>query len=96
MRNTFIWSLVIPLMGGCVIDDSTVEVDRNTDIFDFMPPPDNYFLVGAKINFKQKAWSATAKIDNLLNTNYRNYTDRLRYYADAPGRNLSFSLNYKF
>ncbi|KKM72261.1 hypothetical protein LCGC14_1422330, partial [marine sediment metagenome] len=35
-------------------------------------------------------------ITNILNTSYRNYLNRLRYYADDLGRNftLSLKLNY--
>jgi len=35
-------------------------------------------------------------VNNILNTNYRNYLNRQRYYADELGRNfnLQFIFNY--
>ena len=33
---------------------------------------------------------------NVLNETYRNYLNQLRYFADEPGRNLQFSLIYKY
>jgi iron complex outermembrane receptor protein len=36
------------------------------------------------------------KISNLLNTSYRNYLNRLRYFSDDLGRNFSLSMSYKF
>ncbi len=78
------------------IDDGEVEVDRNTDIFDFMPPPNGFVLVGTKINYERKHWDVQIKAHNLFNRSYRIYTDRLRYFADAPGRNFTFSIGYKF
>ncbi len=71
------------------------EVNPN-QIFDFMLPPDDYLLVGSKIKFNQKKWTAQFQVNNLLKSSYRVYTDRLRYFADSPGRNFSFTLQYKF
>jgi len=74
-----------------------IGLEINPDeIFDFMEPPGGYFLFGAKLNFKYKLLTAEVSIDNLLNTSYRSYTDRLRYFGDAPGRNISFSVDYNF
>ncbi|MTI21732.1 TonB-dependent receptor [Fulvivirga sp. RKSG066] len=78
------------------IENGNTEVDRNTDIFDYMAPPDGYFLIGTKIGFEKKKWSAEINVRNILNSRYRIYTDRLRYFADAPGRNIGFSLQYSF
>ncbi len=73
-----------------------ITIDRNNEIFDFMAPPDDYFLIGGKITYQKNHWNAAFNVDNLLNSSYRVYTDRLRYFADAPGRNFSFALEYKF
>ncbi len=71
-------------------------VDRNTDIFDFMEVPNGYFLVGAEVGYNRNSWNVEVKANNLLNTSYRSNTNKLRYFADAPGRNLSFSVQYSF
>ena len=34
--------------------------------------------------------------DNLLNTKYREYTNRFKYFADDIGRNISLSFKYVF
>jgi iron complex outermembrane receptor protein len=75
--------------------NSNIEIDPE-QLFDFMTPPDGYFLMGGSVRYQQKRWHAEFKINNLLNSSYRLNTDRLRYFADSPGRNLSIALEYKF
>jgi iron complex outermembrane receptor protein len=68
--------------------------------FDFMPAPKTYSLVRAQVgkNFAigKEVFTASLSVDNLLNTSYRNYMNRLRYYADDLGRNFSIRLFYTF
>ena len=66
------------------------------EIFDFMDAPDDFFLIGGKINYKYNSFNVELGVDNLLNTTYRSNTDRLRYFADAPGRNVSLTLQFEF
>ena len=35
-------------------------------------------------------------VDNLLNTSYREYTNRMKYYADDLGRNFTVGVKYIF
>jgi iron complex outermembrane receptor protein len=68
---------------------------------DFLPPPGAYFLFGCKassdINLKNnRDVRLSVQADNLLNRPYRDYMDRLRYYADEPGFNLMLRLSYLF
>lgn len=72
-----------------------VEVNPN-EIFDFTEPPSEYFLVGGEISYKYKSLNVELKVRNLLNTDYRRYTDRLRYFSDAPGRNFIFTFSTDF
>ena len=72
-----------------------VEINPS-EIFDFMPAPKDYLLFGARVAFEHRSFNAELKIDNLLNSSYRPYTDRLRYFADAPGRNLSITVGIQF
>jgi iron complex outermembrane receptor protein len=85
-----------PVVDPGQIQDGNLDVDRNTVIFDFMAPPDGYFLVGSRMGFQRKAWNVEFNVNNLLNTSYRIYTDRLRYFADAPGRNFNVAVEFSF
>lgn len=71
--------------------------DRN---FDFMSAPNAYALlnieIGGKISVSKHDLSITLSGENLLNTSYRNYMNRLRYYADDLGRNIMLRLKYNF
>lgn len=67
---------------------------------DFAPPPPGYFLVDAQLS---KGWQWGAQelkvqlgVQNLLNTVYRDYLNRLRYYADETGRNIELRIKYIF
>jgi iron complex outermembrane receptor protein len=75
--------------------DSGVEVSPN-EIFDFTEPPGNYFLIGGNISYSYKSLNLGLKVNNLLNTEYRNYMDRLRYFSDAPGRNFIITVSANF
>jgi len=35
-------------------------------------------------------------VTNLLNSKYRDYLNRFRYYADETGRNISLKIKYSF
>ena len=67
---------------------------------DFLPPPEAYFLLGMKagtsLQFKNSSLKFTFIIDNLLNQKYRDYLNRLRYFADDLGINISLGINYLF
>jgi iron complex outermembrane receptor protein len=85
-----------PTIDPGAIQDGTVEIDRSNVFFDFMPPPEGYLLVGSNFSYEKNALKVGFNIDNLLNTSYRIYTDRLRYFADAPGRNFTLAFNLSF
>ena len=54
--------------------------------------PEGFLLVDLGTNFYWKDWSGSFQVNNALNQNYFNYLDRLRYFASAPGRNISIQL----
>ncbi|MEZ4903167.1 MAG: TonB-dependent receptor [Spirosomataceae bacterium] len=64
---------------------------------DFMPSPSAYHLWSIKIAGQLKTlhlqWSIEGQ--NLLNTAYRDYLNRFRYYALEQGRNLSLRIRYQ-
>ena len=61
---------------------------------DFAPPPMAYYLLGLETGATFKAGKqmviAVFSITNALNTVYRDYLDRFRYYTDAQG--VSYNL----
>jgi iron complex outermembrane receptor protein len=67
---------------------------------DFLKPPPAYSLINlnwtTEIPVHDKIIDLSFRIDNLLNTTYRNYLNRYRYFADELGRNLVFALKYHF
>ncbi|MBJ7879937.1 TonB-dependent receptor [Gelidibacter salicanalis] len=74
---------------------------QTMEVVDLSTPTDAYHLFNfnSSIDFRatEKAILTVGfKITNLLNTSYRNYLNRLRYYADDLGRNflLNFKINY--
>lgn len=69
-------------------------------IFDFMAAPDAYFLLRVSTGFSVKRekvqYDFRLSAENLLNQQYREYTNRFRYYADDIGRNVMLSIKCIF
>ena len=67
---------------------------------DFLLPPGAYYLLGAKfttdIELGGNLWRIVLDGDNLLNTAYRDYLNRLRYFSDDLGRNISLGIIFEF
>ncbi len=67
---------------------------------DFLPTPDGYTLINSKIGItiplEHSSLDFALVVDNLLNTQYRDYLNRLRYFADEQGRNFRIRVNWKF
>lgn len=64
---------------------------------DYMAPPPGYGLLRASISAelqRRHLHTFSLSADNLLQTSYRDYLSRLRYYAEEPG--VSVYLNYNF
>ncbi|MEO0571127.1 MAG: TonB-dependent receptor [Bacteroidota bacterium] len=76
--------------------DGVEVITPQSEIFDFLPAPDGYFLLDVSWNLQLKNFSASIAANNLLNTRYRNYLNEFRLFADEPGRNILVSLNYSF
>lgn len=77
-----------------------VITDTSDKNFDFMPAPKGYSLlnveIGTTIPANNHAFVVSISAENVLNKAYRNYMNRLRYFADDIGFNLSLRLTYKF
>ena len=78
------------------IIDGAEPISIDSEIFDFRDAPDGYFLLNASWKVKWKNLSGGFTINNILNNRYRDYLNRLRYFADEPGLNFLVSLNYSF
>ncbi|MBK7640323.1 MAG: carboxypeptidase-like regulatory domain-containing protein [Bacteroidetes bacterium] len=69
-------------------------------IGDYALPPNGYSLldlnVGYSVKMKKQKIALSLAFENITNTKYRDYLDRLRYYADLPGFNCTARVNYFF
>jgi iron complex outermembrane receptor protein len=67
---------------------------------DYVPPPSGYALVNSSITLKQEIHRKQIRIQlgvqNALNTRYRDYLSRYRYFANEPGRNIFLSGSIQF
>lgn len=67
---------------------------------DFLDTPSAYTLLGVEagtgIPIHQSILKCSVQLENALNTSYRDYLNRLRYFADEPGINISLRVNYSF
>lgn len=77
--------------------DLFVTDNRN---FDFAAAPPGYALIsfstGISKPINRSMVDLRLSVDNLANTSYREYTNRMRYYADDLGRNITLALKYSF
>ena len=71
------------------------------ELVDISTPPEGYFLTGFDASavfhpYKTGAMQVRLSVDNIFNVNYRDYLNRLRYYADNTGRNISLQLKFTY
>ena len=79
----------------------TAMQNRVNEKEDFLLPPDSYILMSGFVKIKWKTKSNNdidliIRGENLLNEIYRDYLNRLRYFADEMGRNIYFNININF
>lgn len=76
------------------------QQNRIEESQDFSLPPDGYFLLGfnagTSLAFGESNLKITLKAENILNQTYRDYLNRLRYFADENGVNVSLNLGWSF
>ncbi len=67
---------------------------------EFLAAPDAYWLLNPSLETEFKLFNKNFKLniqlDNMLNTRYRDYLNRLRYFADEEGLSLNIKLKMNF
>ena len=68
---------------------------------DFLRPPPGYALFDLSLSREialpnNRSLHLRAAAQNILNTRYRDYLDRQRYFTDATGRNVEVRLSYEW
>lgn len=70
------------------------------DMFDYAPPPPGYATIdvriGGALTVFATRFSVTLDVENILNTPYRDYLSRYRYFALDPGRNITLRVMFPF
>jgi iron complex outermembrane recepter protein len=61
---------------------------------DFAPAPEGFALVNAGFAFSAGPADVRFGVTNLLNTRYRDYMNRFRYFLDEPGRNFTLRVDW--
>jgi iron complex outermembrane receptor protein len=68
--------------------------------FDLAPAPPAYALLNLgyqrQFPFGKNKLNLGIQVQNLLNTSYKEYMNRFRYFTDDIGRNIQFKINYQF
>ena len=74
-----------------------VVLPESIEYIDISTPPAGYHLLNLNITAAiNPDMQVGLYVNNLLNTSYRNYLNRLRYYADDLGRNITLQLKYNY
>ena len=78
--------------------DRQHRFDRSTDLTDSPAP---YHLFGLEASLTKplrdrQSLRLTLSVDNLFNTEYKEYTNRARYYAHDAGRDIRLALRWHF
>lgn len=95
-RNSGAWKeLEIAATSSVVLEQQRIPVG-----LDFTEPPPTYHLLGLSASAAHPWGTGELRFGlratNLLNTAYRDYLDRFRYYADARGMDIALWITYRF
>ena len=76
-----------------VIEDGKIV----SKLVDISTPPNGYHDLGLELNWgpyplRTSKVSVSLILDNVLDASYRNYLNRLRFYSDEIGRNISLQV----
>lgn len=81
--------------------DQFIAITNSSVLVDVSTPPNAYHLLhfNNAMNFdwgKHSEIQVSFNINNLLNTSYRNYLNRLRFFSDDLGRNFQLQIKINF
>ncbi len=90
------WSaLEVSASSTAVFEQSRIPVG-----LDYTTPPGTYHLIGLSATATRTLGKNELRLglqaNNLLNTTYRDYMDRFRYYVDARGADLTLWVRFSF
>ncbi|MHA8065762.1 TonB-dependent receptor [Aquirufa sp. ROCK2-A2] len=74
------------------------DVSRQTRVeegSDYAAPPKGYQLLEMNWGMKYRKFDVGIRVSNALNSEYRDYLNRFRYFTDDQGRNISLRANYR-
>jgi iron complex outermembrane recepter protein len=100
-RITLLWN-VKNASGTLWLGVDAVNRQRFFPEGDLALPPAGYALLSAAATFQlphnkfARGGNLVIGVNNLLNTRYRDYLDRFRYFTDQPGRNFFVTLTLPF
>ena len=67
---------------------------------DYVAPPKGYALFnidfGFSIPLKKQSVFVSLSVNNVFNSEYRDYLNRFRYYSNELGRNFTFRIKIPF
>ena len=92
------WNLFSDIEVSCT-GEMVTQQHRVAPEADFAPPPAEYTLLHLYASTQFTAFpdlTAHFAVRNVFNTAYREYNSMLRYFADQPGRDIRFHLDYAF
>ena len=101
LNNDFFNFEFVPMRDIIYAKEQGIDLFENDNRnFDFVDSPDGYFLAslsaGVSRPIQKSKLDFRVSVENLTNTAYREYSNRMRYYADDIGRNISIALRYSF
>ncbi len=106
--NNFAYGVKYQISNEGPLDQSFIRVamqhysrqNHFPDSTDIILPPDAYQLLQidaiARLQLKKQPIYIGFSIYNALNRTYRSYLNRMRYFADEPGRNVAIRLKVPF
>lgn len=69
------------------------------EVQDLLSPPEGYHLLGGSIRLEGQTgrthWRFWCRVENALNTTYRDYLNRQRYFADALGTQVTLGVHVR-
>jgi iron complex outermembrane receptor protein len=98
MRHTLQWDNERHKIDAEISLEHVWEQTRVPDDSDYAAPPAAYSLVHAGMGFSMlnDQLAMHLSVRNLFNVSYREYLNRLRYYADDTGRSIELRLYLNF